>query len=202
MAVLTRENLAEGWDLRRMRFWRCLAIAFCAFSLVGHWIEIPYCLFMDGAFGIVEDDSLVWDDPFYPFCVYGVAAVLAALFLVPFREFLVKRRQSIKRAVFDFYIAAVIGCMLVELVMGLMLNQPDPITGEYPLWDNSVLPLNILGQAWLVNDLLLGAVVTVYVWALYPLLAKGVSFIPEKWGWPVTIVVVAAFVVLCIVKFG
>jgi len=157
---------------------------------------------MDGAFDIVADDSLVWDDPFYPFCVYGVAAVLAALTLVPYREILVRERSSVKRALVEFYIVAVIGCMLIELIMGLLLNQPDPVTGEYPLWDNSYLPLNILGQAWLVNDILLGAVVTLYVWGLYPLLVKVVSYIPEKWGWPVTIIVVAAFTVLCIVKFS
>ena len=91
--------------------------------------------------------------------------------------------------------------MLGELIMGLLLNQPDPVTGEYPLWDNSYLPGNILKQAWLVNDVLLGAVITLYVWVLYPITVKIVNAIPERWGWPVTIIVVISFAVLCFFKF-
>lgn len=59
-------------------FWRNLAVYFCVFSLVGHWLEIIYCTFMD-LFGIVDEDSLVWDDPFYPFLVYGVGCVVCAV---------------------------------------------------------------------------------------------------------------------------
>ena len=47
--------------------------------------------------------------------------------------------------------------------MGMLMKQSDPITGVYPLWDNSDLPLNVLEQAWLVNDLGLGAVATFYI---------------------------------------
>ena len=52
-----------------------MVIAFCVFSMVGHWMEIPYCMFNDYFFGTVEEDTLVFADPFYPFCVYGIAAV-------------------------------------------------------------------------------------------------------------------------------
>ena len=178
-----------------------MAIAFCVFSVVGHWMEIPYCLLMDAAFGIVDDNSLVFRDPMYPFLVYGIAAVLCALVLVPVRDWLRKRVTSRKRAVFIFFIMAVFAAMAGELIMGWMLNQPDPYTGLYPLWDNSTLPGNIFKQAWIVNDILLGALVTLYVWVLYPWLVRIVFLAPERWDWPVTIAVVAAFVVLCIVKF-
>jgi len=165
-------------------------------------MEIPYCLFMDWAFGIVDDDSLVFADPMYPFLVYGFAAVGAALVLVPLRDWMRLHRPTFARAVIDFFMLAVIASMLGELIMGWMLNQPDPYTGLYPLWDNSYLPGNIFGQAWIVNDVLLGALVTLYVWVLYPALVKLVSFVPPRYGWPVTIVVVVSFVILCIVKFS
>ena len=149
-----------GWAPWSIRFWRCMAIGFCVFSIVGHWIEIPYCLFNDWAFGIVDDNSLVFTRPFYPFLVYGIASVLGALLLVPQRDWLIDHYQPKWRAVVRFFIVAVLGSMAGELIMGLLLNQPDPATGVYPLWDNSQLPGNILGQAWLVNDVLLGGLVT------------------------------------------
>ena len=191
-----------GWAPWSIRFWRCMAIAFCLASILGHWMEIPYCLFMDWAFGIVDDDSLVFADPMYPFLVYGVAAVLCSLILVPVRDWMRRHRPTFARAIIDFFCFAVVGSMLIELIMGLLLNQPDPVTGLYPLWDNSYLPGNILGQAWIVNDLLLGSLVTLYVWVLYPALVKLVSFVPRRYGWPIAIVVVVSFTILCIVKFS
>ena len=201
MGLLSTQDELIGWAPKTVRFWRVMAVAFCAFSILGHWMEIPYCLFMDWAFGIVEDDSLVFADPMYPFCVYGFAAIGVVLVLVPYRKFLVTHRSSIARAVIEFFIVAVFVSMMGELIMGLLLNQPDPLTGEYPLWDNSYLPGNVLKQAWLVNDFLLGAIITIYVWVLYPITVKIVNAIPERWGWPVTIIVVVSFAVLCFFKF-
>ena len=191
---------SAGWAPWSIRFWRCMAIAFCVFSIVGHWMEIPYCLFNDWAFGIVDDDSLVFDDPMYPFLVYGIAAVLGALFLVPQRDWL-STRYPFWQALLRFFLLCVGAACAGELIMGFLLNQPDPITGEFPLWDNSQLPLNIFGQAWLINDILLGTVITLYIWVLYPALVTVVNKVPERWGWPVTIAVVVSFIILCIVKF-
>ena len=199
----TREDALEaGWAPWTARFWRCMAIAFCVFSILGHWMEIPYCMFNDYFFGIVDDDSLVFADPMYPFMVYGFAAVLGALFLVPQRDWLIDRYKPVWRAVLRFFLLCVVAACVGELVQGFICNQPDPVTGEYPLWDNSKLPLNVLGQAWLVNDILLGIIVTLYVWVLYPALVNIVNKIPRRWGWPVTILVVAAFVALCIHEFS
>lgn len=189
-----------GWAPWSVRFWRCMAVAFCVFSIVGHWMEIPYCLFNDWAFGIVDDDSLVFADPMYPFLVYGIAAVLGALLLVPQRDWLADR-YPLWQAVLRFFLLCAVAACAGELIMGFLLNQPDPVTGVYPLWDNSQLPFNVLGQAWLVNDVLLGIVITLYIWVLYPVLVKLVGLVPARWGWPVTIAIVAAFAILCIVKF-
>ena len=104
-------------------------------------------------------------------------------------------------ALISFYIITTIICMLMELDMGLLLNQPDEF-GEYPLWDNSQLPGNILGQAWIVNDILLGAVATFYTWVIYPLCKLGLSKLSNTFVNVLTIVVVIGFVILCIVKFS
>ena len=85
--------------------------------------------------------------------------------------------------------------------MGFLLNQPDA-AGNYPLWDNSQLPGNILGQAWIVNDIGLGAVAMLYTWAIYPLCQKALAKVPIRVMRPVATIVVVGFVVLCVVKFS
>ncbi|KGI72740.1 putative ABC transporter permease [Eggerthella lenta] len=160
MPILSKEDERYGYEPGSFAFWRNLAVYFCVFSVLGHWMEIVYCSFMN-VFGIVDADSLVWDDPMYPFLVYGVGVVVCALVLMPLKTALVARRATLVSAGIQFFAVTVVVCMLMELAMGFMLNQPNA-AGEYPLWDNSQLPFNILGQAWLVNDLALAAVAMLY----------------------------------------
>lgn len=141
---------------------------FCVMSVVGHWIEIVYCTFMDATFGIVEDDFGVWENPMSPFPVYGLASLLCFFFLAPLRNRLIEKTDSWTKSIFTFFIVAVVFCLAMELCMGLIFNQPDPATGEYPLWDNSQLPLSIFGQAWLVNDVALGSLATFFTWVAIP----------------------------------
>ena len=199
-----RTNEGTRWAhllerLRSRHFWRNLALYFCVLSVIGHWIEIPYCLFMD-QFGIVDPESLVWDDPFYPFLVYGVGATVCSVALVPVRDELRSRCKGRFSAVTSFFVIATVACMLMELVMGFMLNQPNAL-GVYPLWDNSELPLNVLGQAWLVNDLTLGAVATLYTWVVYPAAERALDRIRPQSLDRIAALIVAGFVVLCAVKF-
>lgn len=191
----------DGTTLRSWELWRNLAVCFCVFSVVGHWIEIPYCLFNDYFFGIVDPETLVYQDPMYPFLVYGIGACVCTLLFVPLKEWLVRRCATPFNAMTIFFGAAVFMCMVMELGMGLLLNQPDAF-GEYPLWDNSQLPFNILGQAWLVNDILLGLVASVYSWVVWPFLASVFAKIPDRAMNIGSIVLVVAFTVLCIVKFS
>ena len=200
-SFLSREDELHGWGPRHWQFWRNLAVYFCVFSVVGHWMEIPYCMFNDFFFDIVEDDSLVWDDPMYPFLVYGFGTLVCTLALVPLKNWLIMRRSSLFAAGLEFYILTVLVCMLMELTMGLLLNQPDPVTGEYPLWNNAVLPGNILGQAWIVNDLLLGGIAMCYTWVVYPLLVKGAGMLSEPAMNTLSAVIVIGFIVLCVTKF-
>lgn len=190
-----RASLKGTWPI-----WRNMAVYFCVYSVVGHWLEIPYCLFMD-LFGIVDPDSLVWDDPFYPFCVYGVGATVCTIILLPLKDYIVARCPSRKLALAIFFAAAAGACLVMELAMGFMLNQPNA-AGEYPLWDNSNLPLNILGQAWLVNDLALGAVATLYTWAVYPATERLLARVPRRAMDVIAAVIVVGFIALCAVKFS
>lgn len=191
----------DGVTLRSWELWRNLAVCFCVFSVVGHWMEIPYCLFNDYVFGIVDPETLVYDDPMYPFLVYGIGACLCTLVFVPLKEWLVRRCATLLNALTIFFMASVLMCMVMELGMGLLLNQPDA-SGVYPLWDNSELPFNILDQAWLVNDILLGVVASVYSWIVWPLLSFLFRKIPPLAMNVGSVLLVIAFVILCVVKFS
>ncbi len=200
MPLLTREDELTGYAPDAWAYWRNVAVYFCAFSVIGHWLEIVYCSFMN-IFGIVDADSLVWDDPMYPFLVYGVGTVVCAVALVPLKTRLVARRKTLWGAAVQFYLVTVLVCLVMELGMGLMMNQPNAL-GEYPLWDNSQLPLNVLGQAWLVNDVALGAVAMLYTWVIYPLCQKALAKVPLRVMNAASFLVVAGFIALCLVKFS
>lgn len=200
MPLLTKQDEITGYAPDSFAFWRNLAVYFCVLSVAGHWLEIVYCSFMN-LFGIVDADSLVWDDPFYPFLVYGIGATVCAIVLVPLKMRLVERSGSMAAAGVKFYAATVLMCLIMELAMGFMLNQPNA-AGIYPLWDNSQLPLNVLGQAWLVNDVALGAAAMFYTWVLYPLLQKAMAKPPLRVANVASAIVVGGFVVLCAVKFS
>ena len=124
MPLITRRDESYSYAPDAFAFWRNQAVYFCLFSVLGHWMEIAYCSFMN-IFGIVDPESLVWDDPMYPFCVYGIGVLVCALALMPLRIQLVRRRKTMAGAAVEFFIIAVLVCMAMELTMGLMLNQPD-----------------------------------------------------------------------------
>lgn len=169
----TKEDEIGYFAPKTWGFWRSVIASFCIFTIVGHWLEIPYCMFMDYFFGIVADDYAVWTDPWYhPYWVYGFGSVAITFLIEPLKESIVKRRRTLAGALLETFITCVTIAAVLELVIGLMINQPDS-TGKYPFWDNSGLPFNIFGQAWLVNDIVIGFVAVIYVWVLYPLVCEG-----------------------------
>ena len=124
--------------------------------LAGHALELPYCSSMDALFDIVEDDYAVFIDPWYvPYWVYGFGALGMTFVLEPLKERIIARRKTLAGALAEMFVIAVFLSMAMELAFGLLVNQPDA-TGTYPYWDNSKLPLNVLQQAWLVNDVFIG----------------------------------------------
>lgn len=196
------EMLKAGYfEPKTWEFWRCLIICFCVFSIVGHWLEIPYCAFMDNCFGIVEPDYDIWEDPWYvPYWVYGIGAVVMTLIIEPFKELIIARRKTIIGALIEFYVIAVVLAMLMELIIGLIINQPNEF-GKYPYWDNSQLPLNVFSQAWLVNDLVIGVMAILYLWVLYPFIARGLAVIPQKAANVIFVLVVIGFALCCVASY-
>lgn len=178
-------------------FWRNLIIYFCVFSVVGHWMEAAYCTLI--RFGLIpgtyDPNSQIWSDWLYPFMVYGVGAVACVLLLYPIKTKLesVISRRGLALTV-SFVINALV-CTLIELVMGLMLNQPGP-DGTLPLWDYSNMFMNFMGQVCLQNALAFGAVSTAMTWLIYPMLEQATRKVPSQVMQVVFVGVVIGFAIL------
>jgi uncharacterized membrane protein len=199
---ITKSDEIGYFAPKTWEFWRGLIICFCAGCILGHWVEIPYCTFMDYFFGIVDETYAVWSDPWYhPYWVYGFGAVAMTLVFEPFKERFVVRRKTLFGALLEFYVCAVALSCALELVMGLLINQPDE-AGLYPYWDNSQLPLNVLGQAWLVNDLVIGLGATLYLWVLYPLIMRGLLALRPSVANGVFALIVVGFVICCAISYA
>lgn len=186
---------------RSWEFWRALIVCFCLAAIAGHWLEIPYCLFMDRCFGIVSEGYPVWTDPWYhPYWVYGVGAVVMTLVIEPLKERFVVRRRTLAGAVLESFVVTVALSLVLELGIGLIVNQPDA-TGSYPYWDNSQLPLNVLGQAWIVNDVLIGLVAVAYVWVIFPLVCAGFARLRPPVANGVFALIVVGFAACCTASY-
>lgn len=176
-------------------FWRNLIMYFCVFSVVGHWMEAGYCLFIKWGFlpGKYDPTSQIWSDWLYPFCVYGVGAVCCVLLFYPVKMFLQHKIKLNFLPVVISYVWNALVCTGIELAMGLMLNQP--VNGVYPLWDYSNMFCNFMGQVCLQNAVAFGLVATLMTWVIYPALERLLAKIPEDTvhGIFVGIVVIFAF---------
>ena len=186
--------------LRTWPFWRNMIVYFCVFSLIGHLIEWPYCAIGAAFFNSVDWSDEVLANPLKPFMVYGIGIVMCAIFLAPFKDDLLARRKKRWQALLEFFVLAVILGMIMELVQGFTQNQP--VDGVYPLWDVHDYPGNILGQAWIVNDLFLGAVFTFATWHIYPMCEKRIAQIPPKHANKNCAIIAVGFIVLVLVTYG
>ncbi|MEF9875686.1 MAG: hypothetical protein RR772_02150, partial [Gordonibacter sp.] len=131
-------------------FWRNIIIYFCVFSVVGHWMEAAYCTLIRFGIlpGIYDPTSQIWSDWLYPFVVYGFGAVACVLLLFPLKNFLQKKIRGLAAPLLLSFLANAFVCTLIELAMGLMLNQPLP-DGTLPLWDYRDMFCNFMGQVCL-----------------------------------------------------
>lgn len=199
--ALTKEDETAYFAPKTWSFWRGIIMYFFLFSVVGHWMEIPYCLSMHALFGIVEDTYAIWEDPLYvPYWVYGAGAAIITVLLLPLKIKLIGRCKTMWGAALQFFIVAVVACAAMECIMGWIVNQPDEF-GQYPYWDNSVLPLNIFNQAWLVNDIMLGGVSLLYVWIIFPFCQKACTLIGERATNRVFITILPLFAFICLATY-
>lgn len=190
-------------------FWRTLFVVFCVFCWVGRWMEIPYINFM-GIFGIVDPTYAGhWEPWFCPYWVYGIGVVCITLVLEPWKEHIQRRRKTVWGAFLETFVYITILAAVLETVIGLLINQWDPNLwntttqqyGAFPYWDNSQLPLNILGQGWLVNDLLLGIMGSLYLWLFYPVINGCLSMFSEKIANCICAVVVLLLIVSALFSY-
>ncbi|MGN0037751.1 MAG: hypothetical protein ACI36Y_01245 [Coriobacteriales bacterium] len=140
------------------------------------------------------------EPPLHPFFVYGVGVVIASIVLVPYRLMLIRWRQSGLRAGVHFFIVSIFVAMAAELCQGFLQNQPDEL-GNYPLWDNSQLPGNILGQAWIVNDVLIAALLFAFTWLFYPAGERLLGKLSDKARIILTVAVAVGMVFLTVYMY-
>lgn len=198
---ITKEDEVGYFAPRTWGFWRTLTVCFCVFSIAGHWLEMPYCWFMDHFFGLVSEDYAIWNDPWYhPYWVYGFGAVAMTLVIEPLKERIVMRCKTLWGAMLETFSVAIALSMLMELIIGWLVNQPDQF-GRYPYWDNSQLPFNVFGQAWLVNDVVIALMAMLYVWLFYPLICKGFARLDPRVANVVFAFIIVGFSACCIVSY-
>ena len=171
LGIFAEEYRKSFAQLNTWPFWRNMIVYFCVFSLLGHLIEWPYC-----AIGATFFNSVSWTDevlanPFKPFMVYGIGIIMCAILLAPIKSSLERIHAKGWQALLVFFVFGVFLGMAMELIQGFLQNQPDA-NGVYPLWDVHDYPGNILGQAWIVNDIMLGAVFTFATWHIFPMCEK------------------------------
>ena len=180
-------------------FWRNMIIYFCAVSVIGHLLEYPYCWLGMTLFDSVDPNSEVLSNPFKPFFVYGVGIVLCAICLEPLRKSLLEHCRNPYTALIVFYIISVFIGMAFELTQGFLQNQP--VNGVYPLWDVHDHPGNILGQAWIINDIFIGLLITLIVWVVLPMLNAFMNRIPDRTANICCVVIVAATIALTVLTY-
>ncbi|MDR1087686.1 MAG: putative ABC transporter permease [Coriobacteriales bacterium] len=181
---------------RTWAFWRNLIIYFCVFSVVGHWMEAGYCTLIRFGIlpGVYDPESLIWTEWFYPFLVYGFGMVACVLVFYPIKNVLQKKLNGFLALAISFVVNALV-CTLIELVMGLILNQPLA-DGSLPLWDYRDMFCNFMGQVCLQNAIAFGLVATLVTWVVYPALQNLLGRIPKDIMTGIFIVVVILFSIL------
>ena len=151
-------------------WWRNLGIYYCAFSIFGHWAEIGFCWLI--VLGVAMGDydfshAQLWDWWLCPYPAEGIAVVLIAVLLAPFKEWLLKKfgGKVLPTLVVSFLVNMLV-CATIDFTTGITANA------DYSLWDYRNLPFNFMGQIVLQNTLVYSVAATFIVWVLYPLMAK------------------------------
>ena len=160
---------------------RKLGLYFMTFSMLGHWVEILFCLgIKHGIFkgGYDRENHMLWDQWLFPFPAEGTAAVLADLVLVP-------AKNALRSAMNGLSVAGRIPSALatpLALAASFLVNQAvctsvDYGTGmvanrNYELWDYRDMRFNFQGQICLQNSLFYSIIATWGVWWLLPALEK------------------------------
>jgi uncharacterized membrane protein len=162
--------------MNEFAYWRNLAMFFCIFSVVGHWMEAGFCYLI--SLGIVQgsvdfSNTELWRDWFYPFTIEGIGFVMCVVLLYPLKNLYQKKLHHKILPLILSFLTNMFVCSAVELVMGLIVNS------DLKLWDYSPLPFNLIGQICLQNSFGFGIASTAIVWLVYPFLMRMFNKLPR-----------------------
>lgn len=159
---------------------RNLGIYYFTFSIVGHWAEIGFCWLI--VLGVVMGDydfshAQLWDWWLCPYPAEGIAVVMIALLLFPFKEWVLKKTggRVVLTLVISFLVNMLV-CAAIDFTTGITANA------NFELWDYRHLPFNFMGQIVLQNTLVYSVAATFIVWVLYPLMAKWLHRMPPRYA--------------------
>lgn len=153
-------------------FWKRVIAYTLLMAVVGHLIENVYTGigFYLGTFSVDDPNFVdIWLRPLKPMWVYSICTLFFFFVIIPLKEQIHKRLRSKCLNVISVFGAAFLIAFLTELVMGLLLNQPNEF-GVYPLWDFTGYDWTVLNQAYLVNDFWYAVLITVCAFVVFPLL--------------------------------
>jgi len=159
---------------------RNLVIYYFAFSIMGHWAEIGFCWLI--VLGVVMGDydfshAQLWDWWLCPYPAEGIAVVLIALLLFPFKEWVLKKTGGrVWLTLIISFLVNMIVCASIDFTTGITANA------DYQLWDYRDLPFNFMGQIVLQNTLAYTIAATFIVWVVYPLMAKWLHRMPARYA--------------------
>ena len=173
---------------------RNIVIYYCVFSIVGHWAEIGFCWLI--VLGVVMGDydfshAQLWDWWLCPYPAEGIAVVMIALLLFPFKEWVYKKTGG------NFPLTLAIS-VLVNMLVCAAIDFTTGITANanFELWDYRNLPFNFMGQIVLQNTLVYSVAATFIVWVVYPLMAKWLHRMPPRYANGLFLGLVAFYVFL------
>ncbi len=161
----------KGWPK-----WRNLIMYYCIFSVLGHWMELGFCMLIRAGVVAGEYDpsnTMLWRDLLFPFAMEGIAVVICALWLYPLKNWLVSKINVRFVPLFLSFVINGAVCTLMELVGGLLVNA------DHSLWDYSDMFCNFMGQICLQNAVGFGLACTLIVWIVYPAMERAIARIPS-----------------------
>lgn len=161
----------KGWPR-----WRNLILYYCVFSVLGHWMELGFCMLIRAGLVAGEYDptnTMLWRDLLFPFPMEGIAVVICALWLYPFKNWLIEKIKVPFVPLFISFLVNGLLCSVLELVGGLLANP------NHELWDYSNMPFNFMGQVCLQNAIGFGLACTLIAWVVYPALERAIAHVPN-----------------------
>ena len=162
----------SGWPM-----WRNLLLYYCVFSVLGHWMELAFCMLIRA--GLVGGDydptnTMLWRDLLFPFPMEGIAVVICALWLYPFKNWLIEKIQKPVIPLVISFVTNALLCSCIEFIGGITFNA------HYQHWNYSDMPFNFMGQVCLQNAIGFGVACTLIVWIIYPAMERAISRIPDE----------------------